>query len=100
MPSPKAATKLQKAAQTTACPGDSTRVETTVAIEFAASWKPLMKSNSSATRMIRPTVSSAIVIGLGVLDDDALEHVGDVLASVGGFLEDVEDLLPLHDRNR
>ncbi len=38
----KAATKLKNAAQTTACPGESTRVETTVAIEFAASWKPLM----------------------------------------------------------
>ena len=29
--------------------GGSTRVETTVAIEFAASWKPLMKSNASAS---------------------------------------------------
>jgi len=36
-PSPKAATKLKKAAHTTATRGDSTRVETTVAIEFAAS---------------------------------------------------------------
>ena len=34
--------KLKNAAQTTALPGDSTRVETTVAIELAASWKPLM----------------------------------------------------------
>src|SRR6185369_8701552 len=33
----KAATKLKNAAQTTAWPGESTRVETTVAIEFAAS---------------------------------------------------------------
>ena len=31
-------------------PGESTRVETTVAIEFAASWKPLMKSNDRARR--------------------------------------------------
>ena len=29
--------------------GGSTRVDTTVAIEFAASWKPLMKSNASAS---------------------------------------------------
>ena len=36
------ATKLKKAAQATAMRGESTRVETTVAIEFAASWKPLM----------------------------------------------------------
>ena len=41
-PKPNAATKLKKAAQTTALPGESTRVDTTVAMEFAASWKPLM----------------------------------------------------------
>ena len=37
-----AATKLKKAAQMTACPGERTRVDTTVAMEFAASWNPLM----------------------------------------------------------
>ena len=42
VPKVKAATKLKNAAQMTALPGESTRVETTVAIEFAASWKPLM----------------------------------------------------------
>ena len=36
------AAKLKKAAHATACFGVSTRVDTTVAIEFAASWKPLM----------------------------------------------------------
>ena len=49
VPNANAAAKLKNAAQTTAFPGDSTRVETTVAIELAASWKPLMKSNASAT---------------------------------------------------
>src|SRR5213075_2817720 len=39
-PPPNAAMKLKNAAQTTAMPGESTRVETTVAMEFAASWKP------------------------------------------------------------
>ena len=48
----KAATKLKNAAQKTATPGESTRVETTVAIELALSWKPLMKSKASATAMI------------------------------------------------
>ena len=42
VPKVNAATKLKNAAQTTALPGESTRVDTTVAIEFAASWKPLM----------------------------------------------------------
>ena len=41
--------KLKKAAQATAMSGVSTRVETTVAMELAASWKPLMKSKASAT---------------------------------------------------
>ena len=39
---------LNPAAQTTAWKGVKTLVETTVAIEFAASWKPLTKSNNSA----------------------------------------------------
>ena len=46
------ATKLKNADQATAVWGDSTRVLTTVAIELAASWNPLMKSNASATRMM------------------------------------------------
>ena len=41
-PKVNAATKLKKAAQMTALPGDNTRVDTTVAMELAASWKPLM----------------------------------------------------------
>ncbi len=37
VPKPNAATKLKNAAQITAFPGESTRVDTTVAMEFAAS---------------------------------------------------------------
>ncbi len=37
VPNVNAAMKLKNAAQTTALPGESTRVDTTVAIEFAAS---------------------------------------------------------------
>ncbi len=40
--------KFQNAAQSTACHGLSTRVATTVAIEFAASWNPLTKSKTRA----------------------------------------------------
>src|SRR5207342_3700546 len=58
VPKVKAATKLKNAAQMTALPGDSTRVETTVAIELAASWNPLMKSKMSATRMSATTTGS------------------------------------------
>ena len=42
VPKVNAATKLKNAAHTTALPGESTRVDTTVAIELAASWNPLM----------------------------------------------------------
>ena len=58
-PNPKAATKLKKAAQATACIGVSTRVDTTVAMELAASWKPLMKSKTRATAMMSATSRTA-----------------------------------------
>ena len=40
-PNTRKAAKLKNAAHTTAVRGESTRVDTTVAIELAASWKPL-----------------------------------------------------------
>ena len=55
VPNTNAATKLKKAAQKTAWNGDSTRVDTTVAIEFAESCIPLMKSKTSAIPMMKRT---------------------------------------------
>src|SRR5688572_20253713 len=55
VPPKKAAMKLKNAAHATACRGVSTRVATTVAMEFAESWKPLMKSKKNATRTIAST---------------------------------------------
>ena len=55
VPNRNAATKLKKAAQKTACNGDSTRVDTTVAIEFAESCIPLMKSKTRAIPMMKRT---------------------------------------------
>src|SRR6185437_10793669 len=43
------------AAINTACRGVRTLVETTVAMEFAVSWKPLMYSKTSATRITMKT---------------------------------------------
>ena len=59
VPKTRKAMKLNTAAHTTAMRGDSTRVETTVAIELAASWNPLTKSKASAIAMTttRATVS-------------------------------------------
>src|SRR5262249_31915880 len=84
------ATKLKNAAHTTACRGESTRVETTVAIELAASWKPLMKSNASASPMMAMTSQVS-----GILQDDPLDHVGHVLAAVRRGLQRLDDLHPL-----
>src|ERR687886_2663487 len=72
--------KFRTADSPTAKRGDIARVETDVAIAFAVSWKPFVKSKASAvattmTRMTSPDIS-------GILDDDALEGVGDVLGGV------------------
>src|SRR5215204_5274954 len=75
----------------TAMRGVSTRVETTVAIELAASWKPLVKSNTSASRTMAMTLSRA---RSGMLDDDALYRVGDLLEAVERLLELLDDVLP------
>src|SRR3954447_15018292 len=91
-----APTKFRTAERATAKRGDIARVETDVAIAFAVSWKPLVKSNANAvattmTRMTSPDIS-------GVLDHDPLERVGDVLAGVDRVLEALEDVLPAdHD---
>ena len=101
-PRTKAATKLKNAAHTTAFWGERTRVETTVAIELAASWKPLRKSNASATRMMR-TMSGAsigIAVAQAFLIDDVADDVREVLAAVAGLLEAFVDLLPLQDLDR
>ena len=47
--------EVENAAQITAASGLSTRVPTIVAMEFAESWKPLMKSKTNATRTIATT---------------------------------------------
>ena len=54
------AMKLKKAAQITACRGFSTRVETIVAMELAASCMPLRKSNRSATATRNQMMNSGV----------------------------------------
>src|SRR5437667_12417608 len=60
-PNTKAATKLKKAAHRTAIRGDRTRVDTIVATELAASWKPFKKSKNNATRITRMTIPNGSV---------------------------------------
>src|SRR5262245_55737003 len=98
------ASTLNVAAQITACQGLSTPVETTVAMEFAASWKPFMKSNASASSTsstsVRETVPESMwrrPMGSGVFEHDAFDDVGHVLALVGRRFERLVDRLELYD---
>jgi len=75
--------------------GERTLVETTVAIEFAASCQPLEKSNANAAAMMKKMKAT-----LGILDDDRFENVGDVLATIGRRLERFHELLLLDQENR
>src|SRR5512139_1312789 len=100
VPTVKAATKLKNAAQTTAVSGESTRVPTIVAMEFAESWNPLMKSKTNAMRTIAMTYVATGPLASGVLERDALEHDRHRLAAVERLLDRVVDLLPLHHVER
>src|SRR6187402_273737 len=75
--------------------GESSRVATTVAIEFAASCNPFRKSNSNA-RMISAissgSASSCTAARSGVIDDDAVDLVGDIFEGVDDALEVLVDL--------
>src|ERR687887_531468 len=89
---------LATAATSTATRGVTARVPTEVAIAFAVSWKPFVKSNPSATTTT--TTRRTSFNGSAVLDHDRLQDVGRVLAGVDGLLERLVDVLPADDRNR
>src|SRR6185295_6416875 len=104
VPRTKAATKLKKAAQRTAFCGAKTRVDTTVAIEFAASWKPFRKSKERATTMMKITRPEpggmAKAPRSGILHQDIAYGMGVVPAVVAGVLQALVDLFPLEDLER
>src|SRR5699024_12163500 len=83
------------AAMTTAWPGDSTLVATTVAMELAVSWKPLMNSNTraaSTTTRTRASIES-MRQGLAVLQRDFVGDHARLAAAVDRLLEDLEEFL-------
>src|SRR4030081_1944674 len=91
-PNTRKATKLKNAAHSTAYCGRSTRVETMVAIELAASCNPLRKSNNSATAINpisigRPSVASTARPCLYLFDHDTVDLVGNVVEAIGDFLK-------------
>src|SRR3982751_3219631 len=71
--------------------GLRTRGPTIVAMEFAESWKPLLKSKMKAIATIAMTYQTT---GSGVLDGDAVHGVGDAHAQIDWDLERLVDLLP------
>src|SRR5690349_3435693 len=95
----KAAAKLNTAAQMTAASGLNTRVPTIVAMEFAESWKPLLKSKMNAIRMIATTYA---ITGRpsSVLERNALQHLRDAHAAVDGAFQRVVHVLPLQNVQR
>src|ERR1700730_3782850 len=104
-PKKRKATKLKNAAQITAYCGRSTRVETTVAIELAASCSPLRASNVSAIAMsairakeLRATsIGQAWVRPLHIFDDDGADLVGHILEAIHHHFEVVVHLAPDHE---
>ena len=60
VPKKRKAMKLKVAAHRTAWRGERTRVDTTVAMELAASWNPLTKSKPSATRTTKTSARSSM----------------------------------------
>src|SRR5215475_7299442 len=91
------ATKLKNAAQDTAYCGRSTRVETMVAMELAASCTPLRKSNSSATAIRavnakRPSVMFKSSPALDLLDHNGIDLVRHVVEAIGDLLQMVVNL--------
>src|SRR5688572_16107743 len=92
----KIATKLKNAANATALCGRSTPVETTVAMELAASCSPFMKSKASASST-RNTSTVKLISTSGILERDAFGQVCHVEAAVGDRLEQLVDGLHLDD---
>src|SRR5713101_5667024 len=97
VPKKKAAMKFQKAAQATARKGVRTRVETTVAMELAASCHPLENSKARVRLTTTRRRAKLVIGGSGGFQDDAFDDVGDVFAFVDGGFNDFEDFFPLDD---
>src|SRR5215212_5914609 len=89
--------RLRTAEKATATRGDIARVPTAVPIAFAVSWKPLVKSNRSATTIVRTSRSVCVS---GILDRYVLDHVRHVFTAVKRILEETVQILQLDDLER
>src|ERR671921_2747373 len=89
-----APTRLRTADKPTATRGGNARVPIAVPIAFAVSWKPLVKSNRSATAIVRTRRSAC---ASGILDRDVLDHVRHVFTAVERILQEAVQILQLDD---
>src|SRR5512135_3731416 len=81
------------AASTTACMGDMTLVETTVAMALAQSCHPFAMSKKTARMMMKISISC-------MFEDDAFEDIGDVFGAIRGVFEELVNVFPLDDVDR
>src|SRR6185437_3757541 len=103
-PKKRKAMKLKNAAHNTAKRGDRTRVDTIVAIELAASCRPFRRSNSRATATSATSKCSEMAVSAfprasDVLDQNAVDAVGDILEPVHRPLQMVVDFRPDDERD-
>jgi hypothetical protein len=74
----------------TACLGERTLVETIVEMELEESWKPLMKSKTSAT--ITRKMTNAIESSM--FQDNPFHGVGYVFTNINRLFDPFEDFFP------
>jgi hypothetical protein len=100
VPNVKAATKLKNAAQMTALARrkDARRHHGRDRIRRVVESVDVVEDQRDQNQ--RGDSNEQHLCRLPVLDHDAFEHVGGVLAAVGRLLEEVERLLPLDDEQR
>src|SRR5918993_2568346 len=91
-----APTTFKNAAMLTACPGESTRVATDVAMALAVSWNPLTKSNVRPRAMITTRTTRS---GSTMLEVNAFNYIRDVLRAIGCVFELPINLTPMHAGN-
>ena len=82
----KAPRMFMEAAKTTALKGESTRVETTVAMALAESFQPLLMSKMMARKTMIRMISC-------ILQDDGLKNVRNIFATVGRVFQDFHRFL-------
>ena len=95
-----APTRLADAARITAWVGVNTLVATTVAIELAVSWNPLMYSKTKATKSSRRTTDRVMPAYSGILQHDVINHVACVPATVDGLFQYLEQVFAQNQHDR